>query len=1345
MLFNQVVDGRKVRQFSLSTTFVEDFRGMQPAWGYNGLGFFTYKRTYARDLPDGGTEEFWQTCQRVVEGCFNIQKIHCNQMGLPWNEQKAQHSAQDMFQRMWDFKFSPPGRGLSVMGTDIVFQRGSASLQNCFRGSEELITKEYGPVPFAEVVGEHVTVLHPDQTWHPATVSCFGEQAVQRVTFAPANPTSRGEGYRLARSNHRIDVTVTPNHRWVLASGTETTCLQVGDTVRSGSARPNILSDDYKEGMRHGLIFGDGTAGYTYANGDRQFHIRLCGAKAQAWVHLFSDVHQLPSYNGDPWCCVRKTEDWKDFPKAGKSLDYMAGFIFGWVVADSADTVNDTVLLCSQHPGAAAWLKRYAASTGYVLTGQNIDYVTTTNFGPRSATMNRFTLTMRANTFWKVESVIDLEEPEFVYCATVPDVGSFVLASGIHTGNCAFVSSENIAEDFAGPFCFLMDMSMLGVGTGADTKGAGKVKIITPKVTDEPFVVADTREGWVDLIRTVLNSFVGRGSFPQTIDYSLVRGRGEPLKTFGGTASGPKPLHDLVVNITKLMLSDAFDLVLEADGHDDWATIGLTKVQWFGHDTPYRITSTQIVDIFNFIGKAVVAGGIRRTAEIMFGEPDDRAFMELKQDTAALNDRRWASNNSVFGYVGMDYTELAQSLAINGEPGLVWLDTAKKFGRLNDQADNKDWRIQGTNPCGEQGLESYELCVSSNTYIQMKNGVTKIGDLVGSSVDVWNGDSWSTVQPRVTGENRELFRVTLSDGSYLDCTSNHGWHVKPEGKRIFRRVDTKDLTLGSQVVGFDMDSPIVGMFDPLAFEIGLFVGDGYIDRPNLKGGDYAYPRVLVCGDKIKLLDLDVQGLWLKPQIIDGYADPVNRLSLHGLLGVDEAIVLNDKTKGLSPRVFGMDRASIFEFVAGWVETDGTITNKDTLTEGYRIYGTEPKMRDLQILLRRVGINHATIRKFANAGDETNFGVRNYDMWYCQIPSFECSHIPTRIKKASRFGGRTASNNAHPEGMCIDRARKQKIVSVVKLPGLHTTYCFDEPDNHMAVFGNVLTYQCNLVETYPAHHDSYEDFERTLKTAYLYAKTVTLVPTHDMRANAVMMRNRRIGASMSGIVQAVQKFGRRKFLSWCDNGYKYIQKMDRTYSDWLGVPLSVKTTTVKPSGTVSLLCGATPGIHYPHSEFYIRHVRVQNQSPLCQIARDAGFQVFPDAYADNTSVVAFPVKEKHFIKGKSSVSLWEQFVMSADMQAYWSDNLVSATVTFAKTEIPDIKTCLEAFETRLKGVSLLPLLEEDHGYIYPPYQTITEQQYLDMTVNTTEMAFTARVHDQDEKFCEGDKCMLPIRS
>jgi hypothetical protein len=62
--------------------------------------------------------------------------------------------------------------------------------------------------------------------------------------------------------------------------------------------------------------------------------------------------------------------------------------------------------------------------------------------------------------------------------------------------------------------------------------------------------------------------------------------------------------------------------------------------------------------------------------------------------------------------------------------------------------------------------------------------------------------------------------------------------------------------------------------------------------------------------------------------------------------------------------------------------------------------------------------------------------------------------------------------------------------------------------------------------------------------------------------------------------------------WCDNGYNYIKEYDKYLSnEELKVPESIKITSIKPSGTVSLLAGATPGIHYPHSRNYIRRVRV----------------------------------------------------------------------------------------------------------------------------------------------------------
>ena len=167
--------------------------------------------------------------------------------------------------------------------------------------------------------------------------------------------------------------------------------------------------------------------------------------------------------------------------------------------------------------------------------------------------------------------------------------------------------------------------------------------------------------------------------------------------------------------------------------------------------------------------------------------------------------------------------------------------------------------------------------------------------------------------------------------------------------------------------------------------------------------------------------------------------------------------------------------------------------------------------------------------------------------------------------------------------------------------------------------------CCLVETFPANHDSLEDYKRTLKFAYLYAKTVTLGRTHWSVTNRVMLRNRRIGCSISGIAQFVAKNGIESLRQWCDEGYDAIQGYDKLYSDWLAIPRSIKTTSIKPSGTVSLLAGATPGMHYPESRFYIRRVRMSKHSELLPALEAAGYHVEPDVVDAKASVVVeFPV-------------------------------------------------------------------------------------------------------------------------
>jgi ribonucleoside-triphosphate reductase len=282
--------------------------------------------------------------------------------------------------------------------------------------------------------------------------------------------------------------------------------------------------------------------------------------------------------------------------------------------------------------------------------------------------------------------------------------------------------------------------------------------------------------------------------------------------------------------------------------------------------------------------------------------------------------------------------------------------------------------------------------------------------------------------------------------------------------------------------------------------------------------------------------------------------------------------------------------------------------------------------------------------------------------------------------------------------------------------------------------------CCLVETYPAKHDDFEDYFRTLKIAYLYGKTITLSNTHWPETNAKMLKNRRIGLSQSGVVQAFNKFGRREVYEMCDKAYERVKELDEEYSNWLCIPKSIRMTSIKPSGTVSLLNGSTPGIHFPENEYYIRRIRFSKDNKMLDVLREAGYNIEDDAYSPNTSVVDFPVHEPYFSKGKKDIGLWEQLEIAAQYQYYWADNSVSVTVTFKPEEATQIKSALELYETRLKAVSFLKY--EDTGYVQAPYEAITKEEYEKLAASVTPIS---RFDDEEggtgTKFCTNDTCEI----
>jgi ribonucleotide reductase alpha subunit len=290
--------------------------------------------------------------------------------------------------------------------------------------------------------------------------------------------------------------------------------------------------------------------------------------------------------------------------------------------------------------------------------------------------------------------------------------------------------------------------------------------------------------------------------------------------------------------------------------------------------------------------------------------------------------------------------------------------------------------------------------------------------------------------------------------------------------------------------------------------------------------------------------------------------------------------------------------------------------------------------------------------------------------------------------------------------------------------------------------------CTLVETYLNRHDSIEDFKRTLKFAYLYAKTVTLLPTHWQETNAIMQRNRRIGTSISGVANFADNNGWSSLRDWMDSGYEVVKSYDKSYSEWLGIRESIKMTTVKPSGTVSILAGESPGVHWtPGGKHFLRAIRFSNNDPMLPLFKMANYRVEPaNESPDTTSVVFFPVKSDA-VRSEKDVSIYEKMALAATAQRYWSDNSVSVTISFnPETESDAIGKALHMYDGQLKTVSFLPT----GNMVYPqmPYTQITEEEYEKARETVFPIDFTGVYAGMasdaiGEAYCTTDACEVKL--
>ncbi|HDK27612.1 MAG TPA: hypothetical protein ENG48_11085 [Candidatus Atribacteria bacterium] len=276
--------------------------------------------------------------------------------------------------------------------------------------------------------------------------------------------------------------------------------------------------------------------------------------------------------------------------------------------------------------------------------------------------------------------------------------------------SCAFVSTDGITD--ATPFEFMMDLSMLGVGLGFDTLGAGNLIIQkpSPNPKNTTYFVPDSREGWVQAMAYIVNGYF-KGDMIPVFDTSLIRAKGEPIKVFGGVCPGSEPLDNLIK-----------DLSVYLEGRIGEA-----------------LSARDITDIFTIIGKAVVSGNLRRTALLAL-LPEEYSDLKDYEKYPERKSHGWLANHSIVGETITDYSAVAKNAMKNGEPAVVWLERAQKYGRFVDGERKQRDKAIGINACAEMSLESYEHCLLVEVALpNIKNlnefvAVSKLAHLYGKAI-----------------------------------------------------------------------------------------------------------------------------------------------------------------------------------------------------------------------------------------------------------------------------------------------------------------------------------------------------------------------------------------------------------------------------------------------------------------------------------------------------------------------------------------------------------------------------------------------------------------------------------
>lgn len=834
--------------------------------------------------------------------------------------------------------------------------------------------------------------------------------------------------------------------------------------------------------------------------------------------------------------------------------------------------------------------------------------------------------------------------------------------------NCAYLAVDSVIAFDEAMYILLCGT---GVGFSVERQYVKELPTVPNRIysSDTTIVVSDSKEGWAKSLRQLI-VLLYAGEAPKW-DITKVRPAGARLKTFGGRASGPEPLVDLFKFVTAM----------------------------FKGALGRKLTSLECHDLMCKIGEVVVVGGVRRSAMISLSNLSDERMRNAKSGAWwDSTPHRALANNSVcytekpdVGIFMQEWLSLYESKS--GERGIFNRKAAELVVARNGR--RKVVEGFGTNPC----------CVTGDTKILTSEGHIPIVDTVGKETLIWNGSNFASVVPYETGV-ADIYRVYLSDGTYIDCTKNHkfalfGGHIHrrvPGSNTRYReqKVDlvvTTALNIGDKLAKFDM--PVIegnGELEVDAYSQGFYSGDGceYSDR------SYVYEPKYGCIPQ------------LAGRVLEEENSTARRSWVHGTMLEKNFVPVN------------FSKETRLAWLAGLLDADGTVTS-DKNGDGIQLSSIDQEfLLNVKLLLTTLGINSKI--QLASKASTVDFqdGYGEYptkDLYRILIGNMSTYNLLNLGLECMRLDFRFQEPNR-------DAARFVTVKNVVFLDKTDMTYCFTEPTTGLGTFNGTVTGQseiilrrkqfCNLTTTVVRAEDSLEDLVRKQRLSSIlgtFQSTLVHFPylSEDWVANTE--EERLLGVSMVGALDSslLNDYRDIHLPARLETMKATVVQTNEHFAADIGIPQSVATTAIKPEGTTSQLVDAASGLHARHSKFYYRRIRGDIKDPLTGFMIEKGIPYEPCVMKpDSTVVFTFPKKAPEGALLREDLPALDHLNLWLIYQRHYCEHKPSVTISVTESEWPEVGSFVWKYFDEMSGVSFLPY--DGGSYRQAPYEECTEAEY-----------------------------------